>query len=85
MEKQLAQIANKGLEGEPQNPVIHIIETNQTFDFSQIKFINENDSVREVSLIDMDMDQPDIQHILLNKGHKVEITYDEDGNVTLHF
>jgi hypothetical protein len=85
MEKQLAQIANKGLAGEPQNPVIHIVETNQTFDFSQIKFVNENGSLREVSLIDADFDQSDIQHILLNQGHKVEITFDENDNVTLYF
>jgi hypothetical protein len=85
MEKQLAQIANKGMEGEPQNPVIHIVETNQTFDFSQIKFVNENGSLREVSLIDADFDQSDIQHILLNQGHKVDITWDDNNNVTLYF
>jgi len=85
MEKYSAQIVNTGGFGELEHPAIQTIESLNTFQFSQIKFVNENDETREVNLIDKELGQPDIQHILNNLGHKVDISFDENDNVTLHF
>jgi hypothetical protein len=85
MEKYSAQIVNTGGFGELEHPAIQTIESLKTFQFSQIKFVNENDETREVNLIDKELGQPDIQHILNNLGHKVDISFDENDNVTLHF
>ena len=85
MEKYSAQIVNTGGFGESEHPAIQTIETLKTFQFSQIKFVNENDETKEITLIDMELGQPDIQHILNNLGHKVDISFDENDNVTLHF
>jgi hypothetical protein len=85
METQLARIANKGLAGEPENVVIQELNTLKVFDFSQIKFVNENNSIREVSLIDNDLNQNEIQHILNNMSHQIQITFDESDNITLYF
>jgi hypothetical protein len=85
MEKQLAKIVNKGLAGEPENIVLQVIDTLKIIEFSQIKYIDEAGVIRDVTLIDDNLNQPEIQHILHNMGHDVEITFDENDNVTLYF
>ncbi len=85
MEKQLAKIVNKGLAGEPENVVLQVIDTLKIFEFSQIKHVDEGGIVRDVTLIDDTLNQPEIQHILHNMGHDVNITFDENDNVTLYF
>jgi hypothetical protein len=85
MEKQLAKIVNKGLAGEPENVVLQVIDTLKIFEFSQIKHVDEGGVVRDVTLIDDTLNQPEIQHILHNMGHDVNITFDENDNVTLYF
>ena len=85
MEKQLAQIVNIGLVGEPEHIALQVIDTLKIFQFSQVKYANDGGETREVSLIDNNLDQPEIQIILNNGTHKVEITFDENDNVTLHF
>ena len=84
MEQQLARIANKGLEGEPQNIILQVIDTLKIVEFSQIKYVIENGETTEVSLINNNLDQTEIGRIL-NSDHKVNITFDENDNVTLHF
>ena len=85
MEKQLAKIVNKGLAGEPQNVVLQVIDTLKIFEFSQIKHVDEAGSVRDVTLIDDTLDQPEILHILNAMGQTVDITFDENENVTIYF
>jgi hypothetical protein len=85
MEKQLAKIVNRALVGEPQNVVLQVIDTLKIFEFSQIKHIDEAGVIRDVTLIDDTLDQTEIQHILQNMGHDVNITFDENDNVTLYF
>jgi len=85
MEKQLAKIVNKGLAGEPENIVLQVIDTLKIIEFSQIKHVDEAGVIRDVTLIDDTLDQPEIQHILHNMGHDVEITFDENDDVTLYF
>jgi hypothetical protein len=84
MEQQLARLANKGLAGEPENIVLQVIDTLKIVNFSQIKNVIENGETREVSLLDNNLNQPEIQHVL-NTDHVVSITFDENDNVTLHF
>jgi len=84
MEQTLARIVNAAIEGESENAVLQILETNQSFNFSQIKLINEGENVREASIADADLSNSDIQTIL-NNGHTVNITFDENDNVTLFF
>jgi hypothetical protein len=85
MEKQLAKIVNKGLAGEPENVVLQVTDTLKIFEFSQIKHVDEAGVIRDVTLIDDTLDQTEIKHILNNMGHSVDITFDENDNVTLHF
>jgi hypothetical protein len=85
MEKQLAKVVNRGLVGEPQNVVLQVIDTLKIFEFSQIKHVDEAGVIRDVTLIDDTLDQTEIQHILNNMGHDVNITFDENDNVTLYF
>jgi len=85
MEKQLAKVVNRGLAGEPENVVLQVIDTLKIFEFSQIKHVDEAGVIRDVTLIDDTLNQPEIQHILNNMGHDVEITFDENDNVTLYF
>ena len=85
MEKQLAKIVNKGLAGEPENVVLQVIDTLKIVEFSQIKHIDEAGVIRDVTLIDDTLDQTEIKHILNNMGHSVDITFDENDSVTLHF
>ena len=85
MDAQFARIVNKGLEGEPQYIVLQMIDTLKMFEFSQIKHVEEAGVIRDVTLIDDTLNQPEIQHILNELNHTVEITFDENDNVTLHF
>jgi hypothetical protein len=84
MEKQLARLANKGMAGEPENIILQVVDTLKIVEFSQIKYVIENEQSREVSLTNNNLSQPEIQHIL-NSDHVVNITFDESDNVTLHF
>ncbi len=84
MEQQLARLANKGLAGEPENIILQVIDTLKIVNFSQIKYVIENGESREVSLLDNNLNQPEIQHIL-NTDHIVSITFDDTDNVTLYF
>lgn len=84
MEKQLARLANSGMAGEPENIILQVIDTLKIVEFSQIKYVIENEQSREVSLTNNNLSQPEIQHIL-NSDHVVNITFDESNNVTLHF
>ena len=84
MEKQLARIVNKGLAGEPENIVLQVLDTLKIVEFSQIKYVIENEETKEVSLVNNNLSQPEIGHIL-NSDHTVNITFDENDNVTLHF
>ena len=74
MQLYLAKIVNRGLVGEPEHICLQI-ESNKIFEFSQIlgESINDND-----------LSHPIIQAIL-NNGHQVNITFDENDNVNLHF
>lgn len=85
MVKYLARIVNKALVGEPEYVVFQIQENLQCVEFSQIKFVNENDIVREVSLLDSDITQTEIQHILNQMGHECELSINENDEVTLYF
>jgi hypothetical protein len=85
MEKQSSRIVNKGLAGEPQHLVIQVIDTLKIFEFSQIKHVNESDVIRDITLIDDELNQPEILHILNAMGHVVDITFDENENVTIYF
>ena len=84
MEKQLAKVVNKGMAGEPENIILQVVDTLKIVEFSQIKYVIENEQSREVSLTNNNLSQPEIQHIL-NSDHVVNITFDESDNVTLHF
>lgn len=84
MEKQLARLANKGMAGEPENIILQVIDTLKIIEFSQIKYVIENEETREISLINNNLNQAEIQHIL-NSDHIVNITFDESDNVTLYF
>jgi hypothetical protein len=74
MQLYLAKIVNRGLVGEPEHICLQV-ESNKIFEFSQIlgESINDND-----------LSHPIIQAIL-NNGHQVNITFDENDNVTLYF
>lgn len=85
MEKQSSRIVNKGLAGEPQHLVIQVTDTLKIIEFSQIKHVDEVGVIRDVTLIDDTLDQPEILHILNAMGHVVDITFDEDENVTIYF
>ena len=84
MEKQLARLANNGMAGESENIILQVIDTLKIVEFSQIKYVIENEQTKEVSLTNNNLNQDEIQHIL-NSDHTVNITFDESDNVTLHF
>ena len=84
MEQKLAKIVNRGYAGEPQHICLQITETNKIFEFSQIKYVIENDETKEVSLTDNNLDQTEIMRIL-NGDHTINVTFDENDNVTLYF
>ena len=85
MEKQLAKVVNMGLEGEPQNICLQIIETLKVFPFSKIKFISENGELRVTEIPDGEYFHSDILHVINNMGHVVDITFDDNDDVTLYF
>ena len=85
MEKQSSRIVNKGLAGEPQHIVIQVTDTLKIFEFSQIKHVNESDVIRDITLIDDELNQSEILHILNVMGQTVDITFDENENVTIYF
>lgn len=74
MQLYLAKIVNRGLAGQPEHICLQI-QSNKIFEFSQI--IGEN-------ILDNDITHPTIQRIL-NEGHEINISIDENDNVTLHF
>jgi len=85
MEKQSSRIVNKGLAGEPQHLVIQVTDTLKIFEFSQIKHVNESDVIRDITLVDDELNQSEILHILNAMGQTVDITFDENENVTIYF
>ena len=85
MEKQLAKLANKGMAGEPEHIVLQVVDTLKIFEFSQIKHVDEAGVIRDVTLIDNTLNQSEIQHVYQNMGHSVDITFDENDEVTLYF
>ena len=68
------RIVNKGLAGEPEHAALQNPETNIIYEFSNI--------VVE-TILDNELTHPIIQQIL-NNGHTVQASIDENG-VTLHF
>ncbi len=86
MEKKLARLSNRGLAGEPEHIVFQVLENLRCVEFSEIKYVNENGgAIREVSLVDSVIDQPEILHVLNGMGHQCEISIDEDNKATLYF
>ena len=87
MERKIARVVNTGLAGEPEYAVLQIQENLKCVQFSQIKYVNENGANREVSLVDVALDQPEILHILnvLEPRHQVEVSIDENDNATIYF
>jgi len=85
MELQLAKVVNRGFENEPQHICLQIVETLRIIEFSEIMWIFENNAARLPSLIDNDITQPEIKHILDNMEHEANISIDENDNITLHF
>ena len=85
MEKQLAKVVNSGLVGEPQNICLQVQETLKIVSFSTIKFISQNDEIRNVEINDGDFQHTEIAYILNHMGQVVDITFDENDNVTLYF
>ena len=75
METQLAQIVNIGLAGEPEHAVLQVIDTLKIFEFSKIV---------DDTITNTDITHPIIKRIL-DGGHKINITFDENDNVNLHF
>jgi hypothetical protein len=85
--QKMARIVNTALEGEQQYTAIQIIETGKIFEFSEVKFIMENNltSILKERLNDNDLEQPIIRRIL-NQGHNIMISYYEPNkDVTLLF
>lgn len=85
METQLAKVVNSGLAGEPQNICLQIVESLKLIPFSQVKFVSQNGENRNVEIVDGDFQHTEIQYILNHMGHNVEVSFDENDNVTLHF
>ena len=85
MEKQLAKLVNKSFSGEPEYIVIQDTTSNKMFEFSQIiEAIEPNGDISRVSLDNNNLDPPIIQRIL-NQSHSVDITWNENDDITLHF
>lgn len=85
MEKQLARVVNMGLVGEPQNICLQVQENLKIVPFSTIKFISQNDEIRNVEITDGDFEHTEIKYILNHMGHVVEITFNENDEVTMYF
>jgi hypothetical protein len=73
METQLLRLVNAGLAGEPERIVLQNTETNTIYEFSQV--VNE-------TIANGDLSHPVIQQIL-QTGHTIQATVDENFNVTL--
>jgi len=73
MEIQLAQIVNAGLAGQPEDICLQAIDSKKLFNFSQI--VGEN-------ITNGDISHPTIKRILDN-GQQIQISVDENNNVTL--
>ena len=85
MEKLLARIVNKGLQGEPEYIVLQELSTNKYFELSQIiEVVESNGDISRVSLENNNFEQNEIKRIL-SQGHTVDITWNENNEVTLHF
>jgi hypothetical protein len=69
-----ARIVNKSLEGQPEHAVLQLTST-KIFEFSNIVGENINDG---------DLSHPTIQRIL-NSGHEVQVSFNENDEVILHF
>ena len=78
-----ARLVNMGLEGQPEHPVLQL-ESTKIFEFSNIKHTVDGQIITEESIEDGDLSSFCIQRIL-NNGHTVQITYNENDEVTLHF
>ena len=85
METKLAKVVNSGFEGEPQNICLQIQENLKLIPFSTIKFISQNNEIRNVEIGDGDFQHTEIQHILNHMGHAVEISINENDEVTMYF
>jgi hypothetical protein len=87
MEKQTARIVNTGLAGEAEHAVLQITENLKSIEFSQIKYVSENEgaNIRQVSLIDSVLDQPEILYILNVLKHVVEVSINESDEATIYF
>ncbi len=72
-EQKTAKIVNKAFAGEPQHICLQDVETNETFEFSQIT--NE-------AITDNDIEHPIVQNILQN-GHVVNYIPTENSKITL--
>lgn len=75
METITAKVVNRAYAGEPEDIVLQDIQTNKIYEFSKI--LGEN-------ITDGDLYHPTILRIL-EGDHTVQITVDENDNVTLHF
>lgn len=85
MEKLLARVVNKGFAGEPEYIVIQELTTNKIFELSQIVEVSEpNGDISRVQLENDNLNQPLIQRIL-SQGHTVDITWNENDEVTCYF
>lgn len=85
MELQLAQIVNRGYAGEPQHICLQIIDTLRIIEFSEVTWIFEDNASKFVKLTNNDITQPEVKHILDTMGHKVNVSIDENDDITLHF
>lgn len=85
MEKHLCRVVNSAFEGQPQNIVLQVLETNKVIPFSKIKSIVQNEETKNVSVNDSDIGNENILHILNNMSHQVEVSFDENDFVTLYF
>jgi hypothetical protein len=85
MEKKLARVVNKGFAGEPEYIVLQELSTNKIFELSQIiEAVESNGDIARVELENDNLNQPLIQRIL-SQGHTVDITWNENDEVTCHF
>jgi len=86
MERKLARIVNRGFAGQPEHIVLQVKDTLQCVEFSQIKYVNENGgAIRQISLVDAVLDQPEILHVLNGMGHECEVSINENNEATLYF
>jgi hypothetical protein len=85
MEKHLFQIMNIGGLGPDEHAALQRVDGYDRYEFSQIKYVNQDGNIREVSITDADLSNDDIIYILENQAHRVDISFDENQNITLYF